>query len=307
MPNVEDNLQAKVQSNVQPNAQTKAQPKAQPNAQPEAQLYVVATPIGNLGDITLRAVETLSQVSLVAAEDTRHSRILLASHQVDRPMISLHEHNEDSMAPRLVERMLAGESIALISDAGTPLLSDPGYRLVRLAIESGIGVTPLPGPSSIVTALSVAGIATDRFVFEGFLPAKQAARIARLKALAYETRTLVFFESNHRILDCLQDMAETMGPERQVAACRELTKQFETILRGSVEQVSQLVEADANQQKGEFVLVLAGAVEGADEKMNQATAMARALQEYLSSSQAARVAAKLCGVQRRELYEKLEN
>jgi 16S rRNA (cytidine1402-2'-O)-methyltransferase len=285
-----------------PNAET----TAHPTAQPTAQLYVVATPIGNLGDITLRAIATLSQVNLVAAEDTRHSRTLLASHRIDRPMIALHEHNEESVAPRLVKRLLAGESIALISDAGTPLLSDPGYRLVRLAIENGIRVTPLPGPSSIVAALSVAGIATDSFVFEGFLPAKQAARISRLNALSSEPRTLVFFESNHRILDCLQDLADIMGTDRQVAACRELTKQFETILRGSVEQVRQMVEADANQQKGEFVLVLAGAPESADEKMCQAVSMARALQEFLSSSQAARVAAKLCGVQRRELYEKLE-
>lgn len=272
-----------------------------------AELFVVATPIGNLGDITQRAIATLLKVDVVAAEDTRHSRTLLASHQIDRPMIALHEHNEESMAPRLVERILAGESIAMISDAGTPLLSDPGYRLVRLAIENGIRVTPLPGPSAITTALSVAGMATDRFVFEGFLPAKQAARVSRLNALSGETRTLVFFESNHRILDCLQDMANTMGPDRQIAVCRELTKQFETILRGSIEQVSRMVTGDSNQQKGEIVLVLAGASESVDEKMSQAISMARALQEYLSSSQAARVAAKLCGVPRRELYEKLES
>jgi 16S rRNA (cytidine1402-2'-O)-methyltransferase len=274
---------------------------------PTAELFIVATPIGNLADFTRRAVDTLSQVDLVAAEDTRHSRTLLANHGIDRPMVALHEHNEDAMAPRLVERMLAGESVALISDAGTPLMSDPGYRLVRLAVEKGIRVIPLPGPSAITTALSVAGMATDRFVFEGFLPAKQAARIARLNSLNSESRTLVLFESSHRILDCLQDLAETMGHDRQIAVCREMTKQFETILRGSVEEVRQQVQADANQQKGEFVLVLAGAKESADERMTHALNMARELQEYLSSSQAARVAAKLCGVQRRELYEKLEN
>jgi 16S rRNA (cytidine1402-2'-O)-methyltransferase len=274
---------------------------------PTAELFIVATPIGNLADFTRRAVDTLSQVDLVAAEDTRHSRTLLANHGIDRPMVALHEHNEDAMAPRLVERMLAGESVALISDAGTPLMSDPGYRLVRLAVEKGIRVIPLPGPSAITTALSVAGMATDRFVFEGFLPAKQAARIARLNSLNSESRTLVLFESSHRILDCLQDLAETMGHDRQIAVCREMTKQFETILRGSVEEVRQQVQADANQQKGEFVLVLAGAKESADERMTHALNMARELQEYLSSSQAARVAAKLCGVQRRTLYEKLEN
>lgn len=271
-----------------------------------AELFIVATPIGNLGDFTQRAIETLSQVDLIAAEDTRHSRTLLASHGIDRPLLALHEHNEEAVAPRLVERLLAGESIALISDAGTPLLSDPGFRLVRLAIERGVRVTPLPGPSAIVTALSVAGIATDRFVYEGFLPAKQAARLSRLTALSAESRTLVFFESSHRILECLQDLADTMGPDRQIAVCRELTKQFETILRGSIHQVSERVAADPNQQKGEFVLVLAGAPENLEEKMGEAISMARALQEYLSASQAARVAAKFCGVSRRDLYARID-
>lgn len=273
---------------------------------PTAELFIVATPIGNLADFTQRAIDTLARVDLVAAEDTRHSRTLLASHGIDRPLVALHEHNEDSMAPRLVERMLAGESVALVSDAGTPLMSDPGFRLVRLAVESGIRVTPVPGASAITAALSVAGIATDRFVFEGFLPARQAARVNRLNSLRNETRTLVLFESSHRIVDCLHDLAATMGHDRQVAVCRELTKQFETILRGPVEQVTQAVLTDPNQQKGEFVLVVAGAKENAEEKMVQALNMAQALQEYLSSSQAARVAAKLCGVQRRELYALLE-
>jgi len=270
---------------------------------PIAELFIVATPIGNLGDISQRAIDTLAKVDLVAAEDTRHSRTLLSSYGIKRPLVALHEHNEEAMAPKLVDQLLAGESIALISDAGTPLLSDPGFRLVRLAIEKGIRVTPLPGPSALVTALSIAGIPTDRFVYEGFLPARQAARVARLNALSGESRTLVFFESSHRILECLADMADTLGADRTVAICRELTKQFETVLRGTVVAVREMVEADANQQKGEFVLVVAGASENADEKMVQAIAMARALQEYLSASQAARIAAKLCGVSRRELYE----
>ena len=271
-----------------------------------AELFIVATPIGNLGDITGRAIETLSQVKLIAAEDTRHSRTLLTSLGINKPLVALHEHNEEAMAPKLVDQILAGESIALISDAGTPLLSDPGFRLVRLAIEKGIRVTPLPGPSAIVTALSIAGIPTDRFVFEGFLPARQAARGARLNALSGESRTLVFFESSHRILDCLADMARTLGPGRPVAVCRELTKQFETVLRGSITQVQELISSDANQQKGEFVLVVAGASENAEEKMSRAISMARALQEYLSASQAARIAAKLCGVSRRDLYAHFE-
>ncbi len=268
-----------------------------------AELFIVATPIGNLGDITQRAIDTLAKVQLIAAEDTRHSRTLLSGLGIKKPLVALHEHNEEAMAPKLVDQLLAGESIALISDAGTPLLSDPGFRLVRLAIEKGIRVTPLPGPSAIVTALSIAGIPTDRFVFEGFLPARQAAREARLNALSGESRTLVFFESSHRILDCLADMANTLGADRSVAICRELTKQFETVLRGPIAEVQKLISSDANQQKGEFVLVVAGASENANEKMAQAISMARALQEYLSASQAARIAAKLCGVSRRELYE----
>lgn len=269
---------------------------------PSAELFIVATPIGNLGDIGQRAIDTLSKVQLIAAEDTRHSRILLNSFNIDRPLAALHEHNEEAVAPRLVERLLEGESIALVSDAGTPLLSDPGFRLVRLAIEKGVRVTPVPGPSAIITALSVAGIATDRFVFEGFLPAKHTARLSRLNSLSSEKRTLVFFESSHRILESLEDMAGSLGGDRQLAVCRELTKQFETILRGSVDEVREKVQADANQQKGEFVVVVAGADEQVDEKMAQAVSMAKALQEYLSASQAARVAARLCGVSRRDLY-----
>jgi 16S rRNA (cytidine1402-2'-O)-methyltransferase len=272
-----------------------------------AELFIVATPIGNLGDFTQRAIDTLKSVDLVAAEDTRHSRTLLVSHGIDKPMVALHEHNEENMAPKLVERLLGGESIALISDAGTPLLSDPGFRLVRLAIEHQVRIVPLPGPSSIVTALSVAGIATDRFVFEGFLPARQAARIARLNELSTESRTLVFFESSHRIKDSLADLGQVLGPDRQLAVCRELTKQFETILRGSIEQVRAAVEADNNQQKGEFVLVVAGSSENLDQNMANALNMSRALQEYLSASQSARVAAKLCGVSRRDLYEMMES
>ncbi len=274
---------------------------------PAAELFIVATPIGNLGDITRRAIDTLSQVDLVAAEDTRHSRNLLSNFGIDKSLVALHEHNEEAIAPRLVERLLAGESIALISDAGTPLMSDPGFRLVRLAIEQGIRVTPIPGPSSITTALSVAGIATDRFIYEGFLPARQMARVARLNALSSETRTLVFFESSHRILESLDDMSGCFGGDRQLSVCRELTKQFETILRGSVDLVREIVRADANQQKGEFVVVVAGASEKAEEKMAQAINLAKALQEYLSSSQAARVAARLCGVSRRELYALIDS
>lgn len=272
----------------------------------KACLYVVATPIGNLEDITLRALKVLATADLVAAEDTRHSRKLLAHHGLDRPMLALHEHNEHEQAPRLVKRMLAGESIALISDAGTPLLSDPGYRLVRFAAQSGVEVIAVPGPSAVTAALSVSGLPTDRFVFEGFLPAKQAARLNRLGALQAEQRTLVFFESSHRIASSLADMAQVFGVGRQAAVCRELTKQFETVLRGSLEEVQKAVEEDPNQRKGEFVILVSGQEEAADAGLARATELAVALKEHLGSSQAARVAAKIHGASRRDVYQALE-
>ena len=222
-------------------------------------------------------------------------------------MMPCHDHNESKAGKQIMGLLEEGKDVALISDAGTPLLSDPGFRLVRLAIEHQVRIVPLPGPSSIVTALSVAGIATDRFVFEGFLPARQPARIARLNELSTESRTLVFFESSHRIKDSLADLGQVLGPDRQLAVCRELTKQFETILRGSIEQVRAAVEADNNQQKGEFVLVVAGSSKNLEQNMANALNMSRELQEYLSASQSARVAAKLCGVSRRDLYEMMES
>ena len=269
-------------------------------------LYVVATPIGNLGDITLRALEVLAAVDVIAAEDTRHTRVLLTRHGLDTPMVALQEHNEEQMAPRLIARMLGGESIALVSDAGTPLLSDPGYRLVQLAVESGIEVATVPGPSAVTAALSISGLATDRFTFEGFLPSRQAARCKRLASLADETRTMVFFESSHRILDSLSDLASRFGRGRQIAVCREMTKQFETVLRGAVGDVISRIEDDPNQRKGEFVLVVSGSQADDDEKFADALVLARLLQEHLPSSQAARVAAKLHDVPRRELYSALE-
>ncbi|HHO68310.1 MAG TPA: 16S rRNA (cytidine(1402)-2'-O)-methyltransferase, partial [Gammaproteobacteria bacterium] len=193
-------------------------------------LFVVATPIGNLGDMTPRGVEVLQQADLIAAEDTRHSRRLAEHFGIATPMLALHEHNERSVAARLVERLRQGESIALISDAGTPLISDPGYQLVRAAREAGVPVVPVPGASALVAALSVAGLPTDRFVFEGFLPPRQAARRKRLEALKDEPRTLVFYESSHRIVDSLNDLKDVFGPGRQALLARELTKAFETTL-----------------------------------------------------------------------------
>ncbi len=272
----------------------------------EACLYIVATPIGNLEDITLRALRVLGEVDVIAAEDTRHSRQLLAHHGIERPLVALHEHNEEAQAPRLVQRIRAGESVALVSDAGTPLLSDPGYRLVRLAIEAGLPVVPLPGPSAVTAALSVCGLPTDRFAFEGFLPPKRAARLARLQALRHEQRTLVFFETGRRLEDALADFDEAFGPERAVAVCRELTKRFETVLRGALAAVRERVGEDADQRRGEFVLVVAGAESAAGDGLAEALDLARALREHLGASQAARVAAQVHGVSRRELYRLLE-
>lgn len=268
-------------------------------------LYVVATPIGNLDDITLRALRVLAEADVVAAEDTRHSRTLLSRHGLERPLLALHEHNEEQQAALLVERLKRGESVALISDAGTPLLSDPGYRLVGLAAAEGIEVVAIPGASAVTAALSISGLATDRFAFEGFLPARSSARRQLLQDLQPERRTLVFFESSHRIADSLAEMALVFGPQRQAALCRELTKRFETVLRGPLGDISERVGADPDQRRGEFVLVVAGCPKQTEEAFPEAVRLARELQPLLGASQAARTAARFMGVPRRAVYEAL--
>ncbi len=269
-------------------------------------LYVVATPIGNLEDISYRAVRILSEVDLVAAEDTRHSALLLSHYGIKTPMQALHEHNEEQVTGRILERITSGQAIALISDAGTPLISDPGYRLVRAAREAGLPVYTVPGPSAVTAALSIAGLPPDHFVFEGFLPSKTAARKKALEQLCRETRTLVFFESSHRIEAAINNMAEIFGPQRLAAVCRELTKKFETVLRAPLAEIGEKLASDKNQTRGEFVIVVAGYEVSADESMADAQMMASALLEYLPASQAARVAAKLNDVSRRELYRLLD-
>jgi len=271
----------------------------------QAGLYVVATPIGNLEDISYRAVRILADADLIAAEDTRHSRVLLAHYGITTPMQALHEHNEARVMGKILEKIAAGEAVALISDAGTPLISDPGYRLVRAAREAGLPVFALPGPSAVTAALSVAGLAPDRFAFEGFLPSKPSARKKKLQTLSREARTLVFFESSHRIEATLDDMAEVFGRQRLAAVCRELTKKFETVLRAPLAEISQIMGADRDQVKGEFVVVVDGFEGSEDESMAAALNMASALLEYLPASQAARVAAKLHDAPRREVYHSL--
>ena len=265
-------------------------------------LYIVATPIGNLGDLTARARDVLSQVDAICAEDTRHTRQLLSAFGLERPLISLHDHNEAEVSWRLVERLRSGESLALVSDAGTPLVSDPGYRLVREVRAAGLKVSPVPGACAAIAALSVAGIPSDRFCFEGFLPAKGSGRRERLQALARETRTLVFYESAHRIEESLVDFVAMFGAGREAVLGRELTKLFETVIGDSLESILQRVRSDDNQRKGEFVLVVRGCEDDAGAALIEGQRLYARLKEVLSPSQAAKLAAELSGAPRKALY-----
>ena len=267
-------------------------------------LHVVATPIGNLGDLSPRALETLRNADAIAAEDTRHTAQLLSHFGLRVPLVALHEHNEAQQAEQLVQRLMRGEQVALVSDAGTPLVSDPGFRLVRAAREAGIEVTPLPGACAVIAALSVAGIASDRFVFEGFLPNKSAARIARLRELAHEGRTLLFYESSHRIRECLADMEQAFGADRRAVLARELTKKFETVLDGTLAGLCAMLDADENQQRGEFVLIAEGAPQAdADAALALGRKAFTLLREHLPPAQAAKLAADISGAPRRALYQ----
>ena len=265
-------------------------------------LHVVATPIGNLGDLAPRALEVLRDVAAVCAEDTRRSRQLLAHFGLDTPLLALHEHNETGLAERLVARLLAGDSLALVSDAGTPLVSDPGYRLVRAARAAGVKVSPLPGPCAFIAALSVAGLPSDRFVFEGFLPAKAGARRERLALLAAEPRTLAFHESSHRIADTLADMRDAFGADRPAVLARELTKLFETVLDGTLGTLAERVATEPDQRKGEFVVLVQGAGEDADARIAEGRRLYAKLGEHLPPSTAAKLAAELSGAPRKALY-----
>lgn len=265
-------------------------------------LWVVATPIGNLEDISARAARVLASVQRVCAEDTRTSQRLLSHLGVRVPLTALHEHNEHEQVPKLVAAMLAGEQLALVSDAGTPLISDPGFRLVRAAREAGIRVSPVPGACAAIAALSVAGVASDRFCFEGFLPARSGPRKARLRELGAETRTLVLYESSHRILESLADLAEILGPQRRVVMGRELTKLFETVLDAPVSELLAQVTQDRDQQKGEFVLVVEGAEASRSRAQIEGERVFAILSRDLPPSQAARLAAEISGADRKALY-----
>lgn len=267
-------------------------------------LYVVATPIGNLEDMTPRAVRVLSQADVIAAEDTRHSAKLLRHFNVGTKTEAIHEHNERSQVPRLVEFLKSGKSIAFITDAGTPLVSDPGFHLVRAARQAGIRVVPVPGACAAIAALSAAGLPSDRFVFEGFPPAKSAARRTVFEKLREESRTLIFYESPHRILESLKDMSEVFGDAREAVLARELTKQFETLHAGTLAELLEWIERDANQQLGEFVVLIQGVSRAEREAMDEeAERVLRILLEELPVSQAATLAAKITGLKKNKLYE----
>ncbi|HET6435242.1 MAG TPA: 16S rRNA (cytidine(1402)-2'-O)-methyltransferase, partial [Xanthomonadaceae bacterium] len=265
-------------------------------------LHVVATPIGNLGDLSPRALAALTGADAVCAEDTRRTRQLLAHFGIDRPLLALHEHNEAQQAEVLVARLLSGQTLALVSDAGTPLVSDPGFRLVRAARAAGVRVSPLPGPCAFVAALSVAGLPSDRFVFEGFLPAKAAARRERLQRLAGEPRTLAFYESAHRIEEALADMAAVFGEDRPAVLARELSKLYETVLDGPLGVLHARVSADADQRRGEFVVLVQGAGEDADARIVEGRRLYAKLSAHLPPSTAAKLAAELSGAPRKALY-----
>lgn len=265
-------------------------------------LWVVATPIGNLDDWSPRAREVLASVDLIAAEDTRHSAQLLRHFGIPTKCVSLHEHNEREASGELVRRMQDGASIALISDAGTPLISDPGFRLVRAAREADVDVSTVPGPCAAIAALSIAGLPSDRFVFEGFLPAKSSARRSHFESLRNETRTLIFYESSHRIVDTLNDAAHVFG-DRHAVIARELTKLYETVLSGMLSQLVERVVADTDQQRGEFVLMIGGSSDDDDAKrLIEGKRVYDILRRELPPGRAAKVASEITGAPRNGLY-----
>jgi 16S rRNA (cytidine1402-2'-O)-methyltransferase len=268
-------------------------------------LYIVATPIGNLDDISRRAIEILNSVDLIAAEDTRHSQKLLQSIQVGTPVVSHHDFSADSAINRILDKLVSGSSIALISDAGTPLISDPGYKLVSLARQKKLSVIPIPGASALVSALSVSGLATDRFTFEGFLPSKAAARQKKLLGLVDEQRTMVFYESTHRIMESLMDMSAAFEEQRLIFIGRELTKRFESHFLGTASACVEWLGGDANQIKGEFVVIVAGSDERLEEarRHEQAMDIVRLLKSEVSMKKAVSLASKISGARKNLLYE----
>ncbi|BCQ36732.1 MULTISPECIES: 16S rRNA (cytidine(1402)-2'-O)-methyltransferase [Erwinia] len=266
-------------------------------------LYIVPTPIGNLGDITQRALKVLASVDLIAAEDTRHTGLLLQHFAINARLFALHDHNEQQKAEVLLEKLREGQSIALVSDAGTPLINDPGYHLVRLCRESGIRVVPLPGACAAIAALSAAGLPSDRFCYEGFLPAKSKGRCDTLRALEQEPRTIIFYESTHRLLDSLQDMVTVLGPDRYVVLAREITKTWESIFGAPVGELLAWVLEDENRRKGEMVLIVEGYHAVEEALPVEALRTLALLQAELPLKKAAALTAEIHGVKKNALYK----
>jgi len=268
-------------------------------------LYVVATPIGNFGDMSQRAVEVLRSADLIAAEDTRHSQRLLQHYSIDTPCMAYHDHSDERALVRISRCLADGGSVALVSDAGTPLISDPGYRLVRQVQELGHLVRPVPGACAAVAALSASGLPTDRFLFEGFLPARAGSRANRLAELAGETVTLIFYEAPHRVRECLEDLVTAFGGEREAVLAREITKTFETIRRGSLLELAQFVAADSNQEKGEIVLLVAGRAKSGQQLSPAMATLLQRLAEELPAKRAAALVAEHTGLRKKQLYDYL--
>ncbi|HEX4895434.1 MAG TPA: 16S rRNA (cytidine(1402)-2'-O)-methyltransferase [Solimonas sp.] len=266
------------------------------------QLYVVATPIGNLGDLSPRAQQVLAAVDAICAEDTRTSGQLLAHFGIARPLLALHEHNEDAICAQLVRRLQQGEALALVSDAGTPLISDPGFAVVRAARAANLEVITIPGPCAAIAALSVSGLPSDRFVFEGFLPHKSGARQERLRTLAAETRTLILYESSHRILDSVDDIVAVLGGERSLCLARELSKLHEESRTASAAEIAAWMRENPHRTRGEFVLLVGGAAETGDAAAAEGERVLRLLLKELPASSAARLAAEISGARKKELY-----
>lgn len=272
----------------------------------ENALYIVATPIGNLGDMTPRAVEVLKKVDVIAAEDTRHSKRLMNYFGIETPMIPCHDHNERQQTERILQKLEQGKSVALVSDAGTPLISDPGFFLVRSVREKGFKIVPVPGSSAIIAALSVSGLTTDRFFFEGFLPAKGSGRRKKLEELGAMPFTWGVYESTHRIMDSLKDFVEVLGADRYMVLAREITKTFETVLAGSVAEVLAKLEADPDQRRGEFVLLVEGRQEEENQEIDEAAMkLLVRLSEELPPKKAAAVVADITDFKKKDLYNKV--
>ena len=271
---------------------------------PKGILYLVATPIGNLADVTFRAVEVLQGVSLIACEDTRHSRPLLDRYNIDKPLTALHEHNEEAASAKLLEKLEQGESVALISDAGTPLINDPGFPLVRLAVDRGVRVVPVPGACALVAALSVSGLPTSHFAFLGFPPRSSSARRSLLESLVDESSTLIFYESSHRVLEFVKDIAFVFPVQRRIVIARELTKLHETILRCTVAEVVSMIENDPFMEKGEFVVLIEAATRKTkDELTEEQLRVLKLLLEECSVKTASSLAAKVTGARKELLYQ----